>query len=180
MSGNINGHQSADFLYRNVLPDDADRIIEIERTCFPPEQAIPESSLRGLMRVAGDCHLVAVHRLTGDIAATLFGLATDESRFRDEFFTDPSLHKSDGKNMMLLSLEVDSSYRGAGIARTLMEMYLETERLRNRQEIFLTCVEGKIGMYERMGFMRRGLSASTLGGETWYDMSIVLNGASRY
>lgn len=165
----------AKFEYRNMKPEEADRLIEIEHTCFPPQQAMPKDCMRDLMSVAGDLFLVAIDSQTGEPVASLFGMATNEERFRDDYFFNSSLHESDGKNIMLLGLEVLPAYRGSGLARALMERYLETERKKNRHEIFLTCVEGKVTMYKKMGFVYHGLSASTLGGETWHDMSIILN-----
>ena len=41
---------------------------------------------------APEYFLVAVDRQTGKIAGILNGLATDETTFRDEFFTNAELH----------------------------------------------------------------------------------------
>ena len=38
--------------------------------------------------------------------------ATDEEKFRDEFFTDIDLCDENGKNVMLLGLDVLPEYRG--------------------------------------------------------------------
>ena len=39
---------------------------------------------------------------------------------------------------------------------------------------FLTCLEEKVKMYEKMGFHNDGISQSTWGGEEWYEMSCLL------
>lgn len=168
-------HAQRAFIFRNIDSQESEQLITLERTCFPPEQAIPEKSLRDLTRAAADLSLVAIDPETGKIAGALFGLATNEDKFMDDFFMKPEMHDNNGKNIMLLGLEVFPKYRGQGLARSLMEQYLQIERDRKRHEVFLTCVAGKIGMYERMGFVSHGQSASVLGGEIWYDMSIVLD-----
>ena len=73
---------------------------------------------------APEYFLVAVDRQTGKIAGILNGLATDETTFRDEFFTNAELHVPEGKTVMLLGLAVLPEYRGEGLARALMYRYL--------------------------------------------------------
>ena len=75
---------------------------------------------------------------------------------------------------MLLGLDVLPKYRGQGLARELMERYIVSERERGRKRLVLTCLEGKIGMYERMGFAYRKISASVLGNVTWHEMDYLM------
>lgn len=42
--------------------------------------------------------------------------------------------------------------------------------MENLKKAILTCLEGKINMYKRMGFQYVGISASVLGGVTWHEM----------
>lgn len=46
---------------------------------------------------APELFMVAIEKSTGEIAGFLNGVATDEEIFRDEFFTDISQHKPNGK-----------------------------------------------------------------------------------
>ena len=124
---------------------------------------------------APELFLVAVDRRTGKLAGFLNGLSTDEAVFRDEFFTDADLYDPEGKRVMLLGLDVLPEYRGQGLARELMHVYLQREKERGRKMAVLTCLADKIPMYEKMGFTSHGLSKSTWGGVPWYEMSCVLN-----
>ena len=54
------------------------------------------------------------------MAGFLNGLATDDEILKDEFFTDASLHNPEGKNVMLLGLDVLPEYRSQGLARELV------------------------------------------------------------
>ena len=123
---------------------------------------------------APELFLVAADRASGRLAGFLNGLATDEARFRDEFFTDAGLHDPEGSAVMLCGLDVLPEYRGRGLARELMERYARRERERGRRRLVLTCLESKVAMYERMGFRDLGLSASAWGGEEWHEMERLL------
>ena len=76
---------------------------------------------------------------------------------------------------MLLGLGVLPEYRGQGLARELMMRYLAREQARGRKRAILTCVDGKIGMYERMGFEYIGTSASVLGNAKWNEMGYIFS-----
>ena len=164
------------FEVRDILPEEGEQTAEIERICFPPNEACSRKMMLERVAKAPEMFLVAVDRNTGKIAGFLNGLATSETQFRDEFFTDADLYEPDGQNIMLLGLDVLPEYRGQGLATELMRRYLKREQKKARSEVTLTCLEGKIKMYEKMGFQNQGISNSVWGGEQWYDMSCRLDG----
>lgn len=168
------GEISERFEFRNINPSEKEQAIAIEQICFPSNQACSEESMTNQIAVAEEFFLVAVDRQKGKIAGFLNGVATDEYRFRDEFFTDAGLHKKNGENIMLLGLDVLPEYRGQGLGRELVYRYLRRERENGRKEVFLTCLPEKIKMYEKLGFMDKGIANSTWGGEEWHEMSCVL------
>ena len=85
------------------------------------------------MEHAPELFLVAVDKETGTIAGFLNGLATDEEAFRDEFFTDITVHNPEGKNIMLLGLDVLPEYRGQGLAREIVYQYLQRRREKRKR-----------------------------------------------
>jgi ribosomal protein S18 acetylase RimI-like enzyme len=123
---------------------------------------------------ASELFLVVVDKSTGKLAGFLNGLATDELIFRDEFFTDVNLYNPDGKNVMLLGLDVLPEYRRQGIAKELVYNYAKKEKENGRQLLILTCLKAKVDMYKKMGFEDRGIANSTWGGEEWHEMSLIL------
>lgn len=159
------------FEFRNIREEEIEQAIKIEQICFPPNEACSEKSMRERIAVAADLFLVAVARNTGKIAGFLNGIATDEERFRDEFFTDAGQHQPDGKNIMLVGLDVLPEYRGQGLGREIVHQYLQRERERNRQQVILTCLDSKVNMYKKFGFSDLGMANSTWGGEQWHEMS---------
>lgn len=130
--------------------------------------------MKNRVAAAQKLFLVAIDRQTGKIAGFLNGIATDEYRFRDEFFTDAGLHKENGKNIMLLGLDVLPEYRRQGLGRELVYQYLRRERENGRKEVLLTCLQEKVEMYKKFGFIDRGAANSSWGGEQWHEMSYTL------
>ena len=88
------------FEFRNVLPTEGDEVSEIENICFPPNEACAEKNMKLRVANAADNFLVAYDPEAGKIAGFLNGVATDEAVFRDEFFTDITLHNPNGKNCL--------------------------------------------------------------------------------
>ena len=160
--------------FRYIKPEEVDQAVEIELICFPPHEACTPKMMRERMAVAPDFCLVAVDKATGKIAGFLNGIATDEVSFRDEFFTDATLHNPTGAHVMILGLDVLPEYRMQGLAREIMKRYLANERERGRKTVILTCLDEKVAMYEKMGYRNLGISASVWGNEEWNDMSYEL------
>ena len=94
----------------------------------------------------------------------------NEEKFRDEFFTDIDLCDENGKNVMLLGLDVLPEYRGQGLARELVYRYSQREKANGRKKLFLTCLEQKVEMYKKFGLQDLGIADSTWGGEEWHEM----------
>ena len=157
-----------------VRPEEAERTAQLEQECFPPDEAESIRALMTRMEAAPQLYLVAVHAETGQIAGYLNGIATDETSFRDEFFTDFSLWRSDGKNIALLGLAVEKSHRGRGVAHQLMNAFIDAQRKAGRQSLMLTCHEEKVPLYEGFGFKDLGLSGSSWGGQEWHEMRLTL------
>ena len=158
--------------FRSINQDEADQAVRIEQICFPPNEACSEKSMKERIKKVPELFLVAVDKETGKLAGFLNGVATDEDSFRDEFFTDASLYKTDGKNVMLLGLDVLPEHRGQGLARELVSRYSERERKNNRRMLYLTCLDVKVDMYKKMGFKDLGIANSTWGGEEWHEMTL--------
>lgn len=158
------------FIFRNIESEETGQAIAIEQICFPPHEACSAKAMTERIIAAPDLFLVAVDKNTGKIAGFFNGVATDETAFRDEFFTDITLHKATGKSVMLLGLDVLPEYRGKGLAREIVKQYIERERARGRAFLVLTCLEDKVGMYKKMGFTDQGIADSTWGNEEWHEM----------
>lgn len=163
------------FEFRTIRPDEAEAAAEIEAICFPPNEACSREMMLQRVELASDLFLVVVDRESGKLAGFLNGVATNETSFRDEFFTDARLHDPEGKNIMLCGLDVLPAYRKQGLARELVYNYCRREQERDRQRLVLTCLANKVKMYKKLGFRDLGESASSWGGATWHEMDCFLN-----
>lgn len=159
------------FEFRNIRQDEVEQAIAIEQICFPPNEACSPRAMKERIAAAPELFLVAVDKDTGKIAGFLNGLSTKESKFRDEFFTDVSLYDPEGKNIMLLGLDVLPEYRKQGLAREIVYQYSRREHEKGRNMLYLTCLANKVEMYKKFGFEDRGISDSTWGGEEWHEMT---------
>ena len=163
------------FAFRTIKPEEAEEAAEMEQICFPPNEACAREHMIERIAVAPDLFLVAIDRGTGKLAGFLNGIATDEQYFRDDFFTDAGNHHPDGRNVMLLGLDVLPDYRLQGLGRELVRQYCRKEKDRGRKRLVLTCLADKVAMYTKFGFQDLGESASVWGGEKWNEMDITLN-----
>ena len=163
------------FEFRSIRQEEAEEAAAVEAVCFPPNEACTREHMTARINVAGDRFLVAIDRDTGRIAGFLNGIATNEQSFRDEFFTDASTHDPEGKNIMLLALDVLPEYRKQGLGRELVSNYCRREQERGVRRLVLTCHAEKVTMYSKFGFRDLGISASEWGGGTWHEMDILLN-----
>lgn len=162
------------FIFRTIRSGESGQAAEIEAVCFPPDEACSREMMMRRAMAVPELFLVAEDAESGLIAGFLNGIATNENSFRDKFFSDESLHVPDGRNVMLLGLDVLPRYRRQGLAAELMRRYAARERKNGRKRLVLTCLEDKVTMYKKMGYTDLGLSASAWGGESWHEMELLL------
>ena len=94
-------HISERYEFRNIKQNEAEEAAEIERICFPPNEACSKKHMKDRVAGIADLFLVAIDKENGKMAGFLNGLATDEVVLKDEFFTDAGLHNPEGKNIMM-------------------------------------------------------------------------------
>ena len=162
------------YIFRNIRQEEIAQTSEIEKICFPPNEACSYEHMEDRVKKASELFLVAEDRATGKIAGFLNGLATDREHLTDDFFTDADQHDPDGTNIMLLGLDVLPEHQHQGLARELMEQYKERECAKGRKKLILTCLPDKVEMYKKFGFKDHGIGDSVWGGEAWHEMDIVL------
>ena len=164
----------AGLTFRDGQPEDGPALADIEEICFPPGERISRKVI--VERASGfpDQFLISFDPSGNKIAGFIAGVATEKVSFTDDLFTDPSIHDPAASTMMITGLEVRPEYRQMGLATELMQRFIDRERKRGRKRIVLTCLDRLVSFYERMGYRKIGLSQSTLGGQTWYEMDMLL------
>lgn len=147
-------------------------IAHIEETCFPPAEAASPASLQDRLTAFTTSFFVAVK--DGKVVGFINGGITNQSALTDDLYESTSKHDLGGANMMVFGLDVLPEYQHQGIAQQLMRAYIAAGRNMAKESIILTCKEKLIPFYKQFGYVCTGVSASTHGGATWYDMVLTL------
>lgn len=153
---------------RNATPNDVAVIAAIESECFPPSEAAEEAAIRTRIEAFPESFLVA--EAHGEPIGFINGCVTNSAVINDDMFHSVATHAPDGKYQAVFGLDVLPQYQRQGIAALLMNAFIENARVRGKTGVILTCKTHLIHYYERFGFVNQGVSASTHGGATWYDM----------
>lgn len=161
------------FTFRPIRTDEVDQAVQMEQICFPPNEAWPEELMRERILTIPDMTFVAEEKTTGRIVGMMNGLLSDEDHFSDDFLTDVSSHRPGGHHLMITGVQVLPNYRKKGIAKEMMACYLKRAKEKGQTKAFLTCLEEKIPMYQKMGFQDNGISSSTWAEEQWHEMVAV-------
>ena len=91
------------FEFRNIKKNEAEQTAEIERICFPPNEACTPGMMHLRVEKVQEMFLVAVDKATGKIAGFINGLSTNETVLRDEFFQNADLYDPAGENVLILT-----------------------------------------------------------------------------
>lgn len=164
----------AKVLFREVRLEDLDRVVEIESICFPATEAATRESFKERIEAFPDSFLVA--EVDGILIGFINGCATNSPVIYDELFHSTRHHISDGKNLSVFGLDVIPSYRRQGVARQLMNHFIQIAKNTDRKGVILTCKEQLVPYYESFGYINQGISKSTHGGAQWFDMILALEG----
>ena len=73
------------YIFRNIRQEEIAQAAEIEKICFPPNEACSYAHMEKRVEKAPELFLVAEDRATGRIAGFLNGLATDREHLTDDF-----------------------------------------------------------------------------------------------
>lgn len=157
-------------LIRNATLADLPAVAEVERRCFPPKEAATEEEFRERLEAYADCFWLLFE--DGRLASFIDGMATDEADLRDEMYADASLHRPDGRWQMIFGLNTLPEYRRRGYAAMLVRHLTEESRKRGKLGVVLTCKERLVPYYASLGFENEGLSSSTHGDVSWYQMRL--------
>lgn len=155
---------------RKATSADVEAVAAVEAACFPAAEAATEAEFRDRLAVYGNHFLLLFDedRLVGFID----GFVTDEKDLRDEMYADASLHDEQGAWQMIFGLNTVPPYRRRGCAGRLIEALKTEASKEGRKGIVLTCKDKLVPYYARFGFVSEGVSGSTHGGVTWYQMRL--------
>ena len=155
-------------MIRKATIKDLDKIVNVEKNCFPEGQAAPKESLEKRLKTLDYTFFVAENE--GEIVGIINGSIINENAIYDELYENVNLHNPNGKYQSIFGLAVISKYRNQGIAGNVMNYVIELSRKTNKKGLILTCKKELIHYYEKFGYKNQGISKSIHGNVVWYDM----------
>ena len=157
-----------EIVIRMAKPEETGILAEIERICFPPQEAASPKQVEERMRTFPENFVVA--EADGSPVGFINGGTTDKPYLPDEMYHDVNLHISHGDYQTVFGLNVLTDYRHQGVAGKLVEFFTDLAQKRGKKGVILTCKEHLVGFYEKHGFQCFGEADSSHGGAKWYDM----------
>lgn len=153
---------------RQVHISDLEQLLRIENEGFSKEEAATQDAFIKRIELIPDTFIVAEKE--GKILGYINGPVIDQPYITDELFTSIKRNPKRGGYMSVLGVAVSKEARKQGIATLLLKRFEELAIEKEREGITLTCKEELVPFYEKLGFLNHGLSESTHGGVTWYNM----------
>ena len=155
---------------RTATMGDLPAITRLEAVCFPEAEAATQDSFaRRLEHYPNHFWLLT----DGDtLVSFVNGMVTDEPDLRDEMYDDASLHNENGAWQMIFGVDTHPDYRCRGCAGQLLKLVITQAKVRGRRGLVLTCKDRLVPYYAKFGFVSEGVSQSTHGDVTWYQMRL--------
>ena len=171
-------------LIRHATMEDLDAIEAVEAACFPPAEAATNESLTArvatypehfwlLINTDADddaCFPASVE--DGTLVGFVNGMTTNEKDLADVMYEDVSMHDEQGDWQMIFGVDTIPAYRRRGCAAMLLEHVIAEARRQGRKGLVLTCKDRLVHYYAKFGFVSEGISGSTHGDVTWYQMRL--------
>ena len=155
---------------RNGKNTDLKIIATAEAESFPAAEAASEASFKRRLEVYPQGFWLLFEG--DDMVSFVNGMESDEHDLSDDMYESSTLYKKDGAWEIILSVVTVPAHRGKGYASTLLRQVVEDTRARGKKGLVLTCKENLVPFYESVGFVSEGLSSSTHGGASWYQMRL--------
>ena len=155
---------------RTASLQDLEDIASVEAACFPVAEAATKAEFAERIQHYGDHFFLLYDKQK--LIAFVDGFVTDEQNLTDEMYEKASLHNENGAWQMIFGVNTIPAYRKRGCAGMLLERAIEDARQQGRRGLVLTCKERLLPYYAKFGFVNEGVSGSTHGGVTWYQMRL--------
>lgn len=155
---------------RHATAADLEALAEVEAECFPKAEAATAEEFAGRVKYYGN-HFWLM--FDGDrLVSFVDGFVTDAADLTDEMYAKAELHQENGAWQMIFGVNTLPAYRKHGYARELLKAAIADAKKQGRKGLVLTCKDRLLHYYAKFGFKNEGVSGSTHGGVTWYQMRL--------
>ena len=166
----IKNNASENYVIRKATIEDLDNIAQLEATCFPAAEAASKESFKKRLERYPDYFLLLF--ISDKLVSMVNGLVTDTSDLQDEMYDDAGLHNPEGAWQMIFGVDTDPAYQRKGYAEATLRAFINNAQKEGRKGVVLTCKDKLLHYYAKFGFENEGISASTHGDVTWYQMRL--------
>lgn len=150
---------------------DLDAVSELEKICFPPKEAADRKAFAERLQYYGN-HFWLLLDESGRLVSFVDGFVTDERDLTDAMYDHAELHNEQGAWQMIFGVNTRPDCRRRGYAGVLLQRAIRDAGDQGRKGLVLTCKEKLLPYYAKFGFVNEGISASTHGDVTWYQMRL--------
>ena len=159
-----------DTIIRTATLADLDAVAAVEAACFPAVEAATKEEFAERLRYYGSHFWLMFDG--GNLIGFVDGMVTDTPDLADEMYENAALHDENGAWQMIFGVNTIPAYRKRGCAGMLLKRAIDDARKQGRRGLVLTCKERLLPYYAKFGFVNEGVSGSTHGGVTWYQMRL--------
>ncbi len=155
---------------RNAVFEDANKLADVERRCFPEAEAATIDELEDRLKFYAN-HFWLM--FDGDrLIAFVDGMVTNERDLTDEMYENAALHDESGDWQMIFGVNTIPEYRRKGYAGELILRAVSDAKEQGRKGVVLTCKDKLVHYYAKFGFVSEGISKSSHGNAVWYQMRL--------
>ena len=157
-------------LIRTATIEDLDAVTTVEAECFPPSEAATRADFEHRLSHYGDHFWLMFDE--SKLIAFVDGMVTDAADLTDEMYEKAEMHRENGDWQMIFGVNTLPEYRKRGYAGELIRRAIADARQQGRKGLVLTCKDRLVHYYAKFGFVSEGISGSTHGDVTWYQMRL--------
>lgn len=158
-----------EIVIRQVEANDLHALLAIEQASFTEAEAATEEAFERRIEKIADSFFVAEQ--DGRVIGLINGPVVHTEFITDDLFKEIVENPAVGGHQTILGLAVMPEKRGLRAGQKLLESLEQSARAKQRETVTLTCLTHLVSYYERLGYVNKGISSSTHGGEHWFNMS---------
>ena len=154
-------------IIREATLNDLDRCYEIESISYGDEGATKEKIKK---RISTYPTGFVVLEINNNIVGFINSGATNNVVLSDEEFKELVGHDENGKDIVIMSVVVDSAFQKKGYAGKLLTHFISKMKNLDKSSIHLICLTKHLKLYEKYGFKYIKQSSFDHGDLAWNDM----------
>lgn len=157
-------------MFTKATINDLEEISNIESICFPIKEAATKKQIENRIKAYSDYFYIL--KENSKIISFINGIISNEKDLTDNMYEDTTIHNKNDNWYFIFGVDTHPSYQHKGNAIKLMNYVIEDLKRQNKLGIVLTCKKELITFYEQFGYKNEGISNSTHGDVTWYQMRL--------